>query len=281
MERSDVRVDIAALQGKYQRARSQLLFVLVFTLINIVLLAVESNTYFLFSAFVPYFIVDFGMLLCGMMPGVSFDGTPFDFLMLDRSAFPMFLAIALILVSLYFLSWLFSKKDRVGWLVFALVIFSIDTLLLFYFVGFSLDNILNIVFHVWVIVSLSLGINAHYKLKRMAEQENVLCEETATQELVDNLENSIALRIAEQDVKHRVLLETVALGHKICYRRVKKVNELVIDGYVYSQYVATVEFAHALTAKIDGHTIEVGFDGMSHSYLKIDGNTVMTKVRLF
>jgi hypothetical protein len=96
-----------------------------------------------------------------------------------------------------------------------------------------------------------------------------------------NLKNSESIRIADSTVKARILLEADALGHAIVYRRVKRVNELVIDGRVYDEMEALVEFAHSLKAQIDGHTIEVGFDGWVHSYLKIDGQTVGRKRRLY
>ena len=56
------------LTNKYMGARHNLLLVVVFTLINIVLLLVQSNTYFLFSATIPYFLADLGMVLCGKYP---------------------------------------------------------------------------------------------------------------------------------------------------------------------------------------------------------------------
>ena len=83
------------------------------------------------------------------------------------------------------------------------------------------------------------------------------------------------------DVKHRVLMEGNYGGHRVVYRRVKRVNELVIDGYVYDEYEALAEMAHCLTARIDVHTIEVGFDGISSSYFRVDGQMKAKKVRLF
>ena len=56
------------LETKYRNSRSNLLFVLIFTAINILLLVAQTNTYFLFSAYIPYALVGIGMLLCGMYP---------------------------------------------------------------------------------------------------------------------------------------------------------------------------------------------------------------------
>ena len=48
---------------KYARARSNLLWVILFTVINIVLLVVNSNVMFLFSATVPYLFASIGWLM--------------------------------------------------------------------------------------------------------------------------------------------------------------------------------------------------------------------------
>ncbi len=269
------------LETRYNNSRMNLLLVVAFTAINIVLLVTKSDTYFLFSAFIPYAMVTLGMMLCGMFPeeyyGEDLAGMEF----FDSTVFAVFLGIAIVMVALYLLSWIFSKKNRVGWLVFALVIFAVDTLGMFAVEGFALESIIDIVFHVWVIVSLAVGIRAGGQLKKLpAEETNVLEWETTVEEQ-ETVINSGIIRNADLTVKARVLLEADALGHTVTYRRVKRVNELVIDGYVYDELEALIEPAHSLNAVIDGHEIEAGFDGNAHSYLKVDGETVAKKMRLY
>ena len=59
------------LANKFMSARHNLLLVVIFTLVNIVLLVAQSNSYFLFSASIPYYLVDLGMFLCGKVsPGI-------------------------------------------------------------------------------------------------------------------------------------------------------------------------------------------------------------------
>ncbi|MBP5765950.1 MAG: hypothetical protein J6X47_03075, partial [Clostridia bacterium] len=204
----------------------------------------------------------------------------------------------------------------VGWLIAALVCFVIDTVILV-IIGFDpgrvFGSVVNIVFHIWVIVSLILGIVAHFKLKKAAEKAAekssapetvdgsfpawsgeagaVLPEENvsggAPAEAVDwkkreESANSPVLRFADEDVKSRVFLETVVLGHTVTYRRAGKVNELVIDGKVYDETVpAFIETAHTLTARVDGHVFEAGFDGVSSSFIDVDGENVERKLRVF
>ena len=89
------------------------------------------------------------------------------------------------------------------------------------------------------------------------------------------------LRTAERDVKCRILLEHTVGGYRICYRRVGKTNELVVNGMVYDDMTATIENKHELTATVDGHDIRVGYDGDTHSYLTLDGVTAARKLRWF
>ncbi len=279
MKTSETLSNKDVLETKYNNSRHNLLLVVVFTVINIVLLITKSESYFLFSAYIPYALVTLGMLLCGMFPeeyyGEDFAGMEF----LGSSVFTVFLVIAIIFTALYLVSWIFSKKNKVGWLIFALVIFSIDTLGMFALMEFATESIIDIVFHAWVIISLAIGINACRKLKKIPADE--IAETEIEQTDMEKPARSEMIRVADLGAKARILLEAEALGHHITYRRVKKVNELVIDGNVYDEMEALLEFAHSLQAEIDGHLIEVGFDGNVHSYLEIDGEIVTKKMRLY
>lgn len=88
------------------------------------------------------------------------------------------------------------------------------------------------------------------------------------------------LRLADPDVKSRTLLEASEQGYQICYRRVKSTNELVINGRVYDEMKAVIEFEHKLCAEVDGHRIEAGLDQRDHSYILFDGELIKEKKRL-
>ena len=158
------------LANRYQSARHNILLVVVFTLINIFLLVTNSNTYFLFSASIPYYLVDLGMFLCGKYPAEYYQEIG-GMETLNDTFLVVTLVIAAVIVVLYLLSWIFSKKPRVGWMIFALVFFVIDTLGMLWWAGISSDMIIDVVFHGWVIVSLSMGIAAYFKLKNLPEEE--------------------------------------------------------------------------------------------------------------
>ena len=76
-----------------------------------------------------------------------------------------------------------------------------------------------------------------------------------------------------------MLLEAEKDGFVITYRRVKKVNELVINNVVYDEYEAIIESAHNLCAVVSNRTIEAGYDGL-RSYIKVDGEIIAKKLRL-
>lgn len=285
------------LENQYKSSVSNLLLVVAFTAVNIVLLVTNANRYFLFSAYLPYFAADIGMYMCGRYPAEYYYG---DEEFVDNSFFIFMVALAVLLVLVYLLCWFMAKKKKVGWLIFSLVFFCLDTVAFAVLNGLSSDGIIDIVFHVWVIVSLAGGIRNFYKLKRLPAEmpvpavydgENGETQLAYTDSEANGYENvnaegqqaypdSPILRMADPDVKSRILLEAQAAGHHIIYRRVKRVNELVIDGRVYAEYEALVEMPHNLFAVIDGQRIEAGCGADSKMYININGETVAKKLRL-
>jgi hypothetical protein len=169
------------LERRYASARMNLLWVVLFTVINIVLLVSNSYTYFLFSAFIPYAIVDYGMIVCGKYPA-DFYGDLSQYQFLDSTVLVVLIAVAAVICVLYLLCWIFSKKRRVAWLIVGLVFFALDTVFML-LGGISADRILDIVFHGWVIISLTGGIIAHSKLKKLpAEEPAPVAEPVQTEE---------------------------------------------------------------------------------------------------
>lgn len=254
-------------QKKYSVARGNLLLMIGLTAINVILAAVGSDYMMLFSATVPYFTAVIGTISEFGLPLVACIVTAF------------------VMLAVYFVCWLLSKKYY-GWMIAALVLFSLDTLVLvlLYLLAMEVSGILDAAIHIWVLYYLIVGVSNGAKLKNLPEDELVSNEaESMESEKVTESEspNTTTLRVADTGVKSRILLESDALGHHICYRRVKRINELVIDGYVYDDVEMLVEGAHALNAVIDGHRFQVGYDGSIHSYLRVDGETVTRKLRLY
>ena len=159
---------------KHNVCRSNLLLLIIFTIINIVLIATKADSYFLFSAFVPYFITDIG---------AAFGGEAF----LTAPVFYIMLAIALLILVVYFLCWLFSKK-HIAWLIVALALFIVDTvcmLAVYLLFGGIMSAMLDVLFHAWVLYYLISGVVAYFKLKRIPEYEEVT-EEGSANAFIDN-----------------------------------------------------------------------------------------------
>lgn len=163
---------------KYNSGRSNLLTMILFTIVNVALCLFKSTSYFLFSAQVPYFLVYEGMWWAGRMPDESyieaFGATKEEVAFLPTTAFYVMVAFAVSIILLYVLCWVFSKKSP-GWLTAALVLFVLDTVVLvlvslFYYI-FDASMIIDFAFHALVIGYLISGINAARKLKKLPEAE--------------------------------------------------------------------------------------------------------------
>lgn len=262
---------------RYSSARNDLLAMILLTVANIVMMFFGSESMMLFSASIPYFAVGMG------------------YWNYDTQMTVIGVAVAVICVALYLLCWFMSKK-KYQWLIVATVLFTVDTaamLWLYISSGDISSGIFDIVIHAFVLYYLVVGIITGKKLKELKANENTLGEgiteknaseltysgETEDDEAVEGID-SLYLRRAETDVKFRVLAEAEAEGHRIIYRRVKRTNELVIDGYVYDEIEMLVETPHILKATIGGKLIEAGIGNTSVSFISVNGEKVAKKVRL-
>ena len=136
--------------------------------------------------------------------------------------------------------------------------------------------------YVWlgVFFLLLAGFLLWFVFKKSASTKKELeLQEQKTAKRIEGIDDT-ALRRADFSQKNRILLETKINDYAICYRRVKSVNELVINGFVYDEKKAIVEFEHILSASIDGHLIEAGLDSESYSFIAFDGNVIAQKKRL-
>lgn len=237
-------------ERSFRTARTGLLLIAACTVLNIILLYCDSTVYLLFSASVPYYVALIAYLLNS----------------------PLLLIGAGVILLLYFLCWLFSNKHP-GWLIAATVLFALDTLL-FFVLGIDVGerrSIMELMFHILVLFYLMIGTISGFQMRKASE--------LATDEPA--FSNTVPLRVAETDVKHRVLLEAEAPGMVICYRRVKLVNQLLINGYVYAEMPPKwLEFAHELTAVYQDVPVAAGFDG-TYSYIAVNGQVISRKKRVF
>ena len=176
-----------ALARGYKNARGNLLLVVIFTVVNAFMAFMGSSSYFLFSAYLPYYSVIFGLVLTGRMDvGQEYQ--------LDEKYLVYFVGFAVLVLGLYLLFWLFSKKHY-GWLIPALVFFVLDTIFLLrdsFGGGFDFSMLMDVAFHAWVLLSLSLGIINGVKLKKLAEAETAAAPiETTAEDVTEKNDDSV------------------------------------------------------------------------------------------
>lgn len=178
------------LENKCSSARANLLIVVAFTLINIVLAFTDSSSYFLFSLFIPYMLVLLGAMLTGNLPG-AYTATELEIIeFLPNAVFIIMAIVAAAFLAVFVVGWVVTKKKpAIGWIVASLVLASIDTGIFVLLGGISLDTLIDLAFHVWVIVSLAGGISAYKKLKALPPEDEAIettaevIEEAASEEI--------------------------------------------------------------------------------------------------
>lgn len=159
----------------YGQARSNLLLMLVCTVINVILPFIRSDLRFLFSASIPQ-----------MMSSVAW---AFADLQLPWYWTAMPIAVGVLLLAAYLLSWIFSKRHG-GWMVASLVLFSVDcvatvwlAIASFVEAGSSDPDLFSIgmmvLFAVWVMYYLVRGVVAWSRLRTMPTREE--CEAARAQ----------------------------------------------------------------------------------------------------
>lgn len=127
---------------KYSAARTNLLAVLAFTLVNVAIISLGSTYYFLFSAQIPYFCAFNGRIGYEMYENAS------RYLI-------TWIGISVITMVPYLLCWIFSKKSY-KWMIGALCYFALDCV--FLIISFDISVLLDVAFHAWVVYYLVIGV---------------------------------------------------------------------------------------------------------------------------
>lgn len=144
-------------------ARGTLLTILLLSVVNLVMLLLDTGRYFLFSTSIPYYATWFGKAMDnGTMDGSgSVIGT---FTLVG-------LVISVVVLGFFLVAWLLSAK-RPGWLTVAAVAFIVDTLALlgisFLLLENPAANFLDIVIHCIAIYQLIRGGIAGARVKAQA-----------------------------------------------------------------------------------------------------------------
>jgi len=137
------------LEKQLKNGRLNLFLVLIFTVLDMVLIITESTYSFPFSVYFPQVVVSiikyFDLGSTGTIIGI---------------------AVIFICLGAYFLFAVLADKHH-GFLVGALVLFSVDTIMVFVFAFTVGDMIIDILFHLWVLYYLIMAIRAGIKLSKL------------------------------------------------------------------------------------------------------------------
>jgi hypothetical protein len=166
-------------EKKYAEARTNLLVMAGLTLVNLVLILIEADITFTFSAFMPQVLLAVGSVM-QQETGITL------FMVVGAT-------VAVLSVGIYFLCWILSKK-RAGWMIAAMVLFILDSLSMPLMLGgFDASVVIDIVFHAWVLYYLITGVHAASKLRELPSREELelaAAQEQQAQQSVDELLNN-------------------------------------------------------------------------------------------
>ena len=154
-----MNADLRQQAVKFEKARNNLLLVIIFTTVNLFLITVDAGIYFLFSATIPQLIVQIGKEV------ILETGSNIVFIICT--------IIAAVIVILYVVFWLLAKNIRV-FILIALIYFSFDSLLLLYLIliqEFEFSFLLEIAFHVWILFCLISGTKAWANLRSVSSDD--------------------------------------------------------------------------------------------------------------
>lgn len=254
---------------RYSAARGGLLLMMILTVVNTVQAALGSESYFVFSDYLAY--------LCAVFGRIFYDESGGESLYLVVGC-----AGAMLILLPYLLCWIFSKKRR-GWLIAALVLFIIDTLLVAVdAIGFmEISYLMDIAFHIWLVVELILGVRAG-KAAIAEMTEPPVAEDTEFHDASTGMvPDTKCLGEPQQERKYRLIVQAQHGGRTIEVRRSYGLTELVIDGRLYGTWEGIRERAYEITARVDGHDIVSRFLPTGKQTIEVDGEVIAKKQRLF
>ncbi len=160
--------DISTLEMKYKSARWNLLIIVICTAINILLVSLKVDMFFLFSAYVPYLLVLYGNLFCGKLPPEYYEGEDMSTLTFFEDTFLVgMIATSIVVMLFYLLAWFFSKNEEGNWLLFALVLYGIDFIVMVIVFGIQLLMLFNYFIHGIAIGILASGASAGIKRRKI------------------------------------------------------------------------------------------------------------------
>lgn len=216
---------------KYKSARTSLLILSVFSVLNIFFI-IFGDMYFLFSSYTTQVLAFIGFEAYA-------DG--------ETVLTAVFIAISLLSVIPYLVCYFFSKK-KIGWMIGALVLFSIDTLWFAYglinviSIDFALiaDCIWDIFFHAYALYALISCVVYGVKMKKNAtDAEEDLSGSTYTSDIT--AEETRKITVTKKKESYGFALECVCCidGKNMGTIKNGETKEFYIDDNAHTMVVVT------------------------------------------
>jgi len=142
------------IERKFEKSRTISLWAAIFSVINLVLGLVNVDLMFLFGAIMPRYIIEFGRYFS------EYFG--------NQLLFIIGVILAFMGIAIYGLCYALSKKYK-AWILVALVLFTIDSLVLILWsssLSFDFVLLFGIIWRFWVIFRLASGVKAWLDLKK-------------------------------------------------------------------------------------------------------------------
>ena len=253
---------------RYRTARGSLLAMILITVLNTVMSATGNyESYYVFCDYLAYY--------CGVYGRVFYEQSGEMLYLILGCA-----AVALILLPLL-LGWIFSKKRR-GWMIAALVMVALDTLLIVAdAIGYQdISYLLSIAFHVWLIVEMVLAIRAGKQAIAEMNAPKPVPDAEFHDASTGEQPDTPALGMPQEEKKYRVLVEAMYGSRTIQVRRSYGLTELVINGRLYGKWEGVKEVPYRLAAQVDGHEIATVLEPTGMQKITVDGEVIAKKQRL-
>lgn len=166
--------------SKYNNCRLIVLIIFIASVVNFGLFF-ATDVFFVFSAYIPILLTTIGRLTT-VMTGVSLYTV-------------LFVIFAVATLVPYLLAFIFSKKHY-GWMIAALALFSVDTLILFIdtipvISVWEFSNYANVAFHVFLVVMLAMGVKYGIDYKKEQNQDTGELSQSLDIKAETNIETSV------------------------------------------------------------------------------------------
>lgn len=255
-------------ERKYENSRKSLLAIVVFSFINVFLILANTGLSFLFSALLPVFCIEVGKTAAEQFAVDSFITTG--------------IVIALLIISLYLMCYFLSKKYR-SFMIVALVFFSIDTLFVIWLLTFGdiLNGIITVLFHVWGLISLIVGVNARAVLKVMPQDSSSDFRPIPEASEAIATAAKLPTAVLRPDIEKGKILIAERVGDlDIIVKRRYRVTELIVNGMVYAERKGLVEIHYSLDICVNNVAIQAIMESNATIYLYVNGTLMAQKRRL-